>query len=55
MRCEFYLLPESSVLLFCLSHVASNHIGDSSGNMQPLYFDLHPCVNGLNGFLDLCD
>lgn len=40
------------ILLLCLSHSASSHMGDSFGKMQALYFDLHPCVNG---FLDPCD
>lgn len=40
------------MLLFCLSVAACSHMGDSSGNVQPLYFDLQPCVNS---FLHLCD
>lgn len=40
------------MLLFCLSVAACSHMGDSSGNVQALCFDLQPCVNG---FLHLCD
>lgn len=43
------------ILLFCLSHAASCHMDDSFGSTQTLYFDLHPCVNDLNGFPGLCD
>lgn len=40
------------MLLFCLSLAARSHMGDSSGTVQALYFDLQSCVNG---FLDLHD
>lgn len=55
MRCGFYLLlsllyyyPASPMLLVAI-WVAP------LANVQALYFDLHHCVSGLNGFLDPCD